>query len=220
MKNFLWVAVVLLLAGCGTAKPAPDWLSAGHSQLENYKKHYLGGQDKIAALEFNDALKEIKKSGDLEVLGRSYLIRMALQTAALQDLTSEEYQKIQAVETSPANENFYAFLQGKIEQVDEKLLPEQYHSFVAALRKQGASERLQAIERLDDPLARLIAIGILVRLGQENEALLQKAIATASTEGWKKPLVAYLTRLQALYDQKQESPKARAVEQRLKLIMD
>ena len=81
MKKIVWMAIFLLLVGCGTTKPAADWLSAGYNQLDNYKKHYLSGQDKIAVLEFNDALKEIKKSGDLELLARSYLIQMALQTA-------------------------------------------------------------------------------------------------------------------------------------------
>ena len=220
MKKLLWMAVFLLLAGCGTTKPTPSWFSTGSSQLDNYKKHYLGGQDKIAALEFNDALKEIKKSGDLEILGRAYLIRMALQTAALQDLTSAEYEQIKAVQPSPANENFYAFLQGKIAQVDEKMLPGQYLNFIEALRRQEADLRLRAIEQLDDPLSRLIAVGILLRLGQENEALLNKAVATASAEGWKKALIAYLARLQAFYAAHQEGAKARDIEQRLKLIMD
>jgi len=220
MKKVLWIAVFLMLIGCGAGKPAPGWLSAGSSQLENYKKHYLGGQDKIAALEFNDALKEIKQSGDLEILARSHLIRMALQTATLQDLTDADYLKIEAVQPSPVNGNFYAFLQGKVAQVDEKLLPEQYLGLLATLRRSGEGERLPAIEQIKDPLSQLIALGILVRLGQDNEVLLQKAIAIASGEGWKKALIAYLGRLKIYYETKQESSKARTIEQRINLIRD
>lgn len=220
MKKILWIAVLLLLAGCGTTKPAADWLSAGYKQLDHYKKNYLSGQDKIAGIQLKDALKEIKKSGDLEILARSYLIRMALQTAALQDLASAEYLKLEAVHPSPANGNFYAFLQGNIAQVDDKLLPEQYRSFIATLRQPGEGERLRAVEQLEDPLSRLIAVGIMVRLGQDNEALLQRAIATASVEGWKKALLAYLARLQAYYAGKQETSKALAIEQRINLIVD
>jgi hypothetical protein len=220
MKKFLWIALCLLLAGCGTTKPAASWLSAGYNQLDNYKKHYLSGQDKIAAIEFNDALKEIKKSGDLEILARSYLIRMALQTATLQDLAGAEYLKIEAVQPSPANRNFYAFLQGEIAQVDGKLLPVQYSGFVATLRQPREGECLRAIEQMDDPVSRLIAVGILVRLGQENEAVLQSAIATASAAGWKKALLAYMARLKAYYEGKQERSKALAIEQRMNLMQD
>ena len=220
MKKVLWIAVFLLLAGCGASKPAPIWLSAGNSQLDNYKKHYLSDQDKIAAIEFNDALKEIKKSGDLELLARTHLIRMAVQTATLQDLVSAEYLKIEAVHPSPANRNFYVFLQGEIAQVDAKLLPAQYLGFVETLRRPGEGERLRAIEQMEDPVSQLIAVGILVRMGQENEAALQRAIATASAEGWKKALLVYLSRLKAYYAGKQEMSRALDIEQRINLIKD
>ncbi len=220
MKKVVWIAVLLLLAGCSTSKPAPNWLSAGYNQLDNYKKHYLSGQEKIAALEFTDALKEIKKSGDLEILGRAQLIRMAVQTATLQDLTNAEYRKIEAVHPSPGNSNFYAFLQGALAQVDAKLLPSQYLGVVETFRRPGKGERLRAIEQMEDPLSQLIAAGILVRMGEDNEALLQKAVATASAEGWKKALLAYLARLQAYYEGKQERSRAQAIEQRINLIKD
>jgi hypothetical protein len=220
MKQVLWMAIFLLLAGCGTTKPAASWLSAGNSQLDNYKKHYLSGQDKIAALEFNDALKEIKRSGDLELLARTHLIRMALQTATLQDLASAEYLKIDAVHPSPANRNFYVFLQGEMAQVDAKLLPAQYLGFVETLRRPEEDVRLRAIEQLEDPVSQLIAIGILVRMSQDNEAVLQRAIATASAEGWKKALLVYLARLKAYYAGNQEMSKALAIEQRINLIKD
>jgi alkylhydroperoxidase/carboxymuconolactone decarboxylase family protein YurZ len=220
MKKIVWIAVFFLLVGCGTTKPTASWLSAGYNQLDSYKKHYLSGQDKVADLQFNDALKEIKKSGDLELLARTHLIRMALQMATLQDLSSAEYLKIEAVHPSPANRNFYAFLQGETAQVDAKLLPEQYLSFIETLRRPGEGERLRAIEQLEDPVSQLIAVGILVRMGQENEALLQRAIATASAEGWKKALLAYLARLQAYYAGKQEMSKALTIEQRINLIKD
>jgi hypothetical protein len=220
MKKVLWIAVFFLLAGCGTTKPAASWLSTGSNQLDSYKKHYLTGQEKIAALEFNDALKEIKKSGDLEILARSHLIRMAMQTATLQDLVSAEYLKIEAVHPSPANRNFYAFLQGEIAQVDAKLLPAQYLGFVETLRRTDEGERLRAIEQMEDPVSQLIAVGILVRMGQDNEAVLQRALATASAEGWKKALLVYLARLQAYYSGKQEMSKALTIEQRINLIKD
>jgi hypothetical protein len=220
MKRVLWIAVFLLLTGCGSAKPAASWLSAGNTQLENYKKYFLGGQDAIAILQFNDALKEIRKSGDLELLARSYLIRMALQTATLQEPAAAEYLKLEAAQPSPANRNYYALLQGEVAQVDVKLLPQQYLGFAESLRRPTAGGSLRAIEQMADPLSRLVAVGILVRLGQDNEAVLQNAIATASAEGWKKALLAHLVRLKTGYEGKQETEKARAIQQRIDFMKD
>jgi len=103
MKKVSVLIFCLLLAGCGTSKPVPDWLNASYNQLESYKKSFLSGREKIAAVQFKGVLIEIKKSGDLEVLARTHLIRMALQTAVLEDMEEGEYLKINAVNPSLRN---------------------------------------------------------------------------------------------------------------------
>ena len=65
MKKVSLLIFCLLLAGCGASKPVPDWLKASYNQLEIYKKNFLSGKEKIAAVQFKGVLSEIKKSGDL-----------------------------------------------------------------------------------------------------------------------------------------------------------
>lgn len=219
MKKYILLIISLLFLGC-TSKPIPDWLNTSYNQLENYKKSYLSGKEKIAAIQFKDAINEIKKSGDMEILSRAYLIRMALQVTALEDMDEEEYLKIDALQPSLPNRSFYAFLKGEINQVGDSLLPLQYSGFCRALRQSTGTESLQEIEKIEDPLSQLIALGIMVRLHQDNENVLKKAIDAASAQGWKKPLLAYLERLQSYYEGKKETNKALAVKQRLKLIRD
>ncbi len=216
----LWIAVCLLLAGCGASKPIPDWLSSSHSQMESYQKYYLIGNDKLAVLRFQDALEEIKTSGDLEILARAYLIRMAMQTAALKDLDSAEFLKIDAVAPSLRNRSYYAFLKGETGQVDGKLLPEQYAGFIKVLDRDDKSGRLREIEAMKDASSQLIAIGVLVRKNQESEELLQKAVTIASAQGWKKALLAYLEKLKLYYAGKGDKAKVLEIEQRLELIKD
>lgn len=219
MKKHLLLIICLLFLGCAS-KPIPDWLNTSYNQLESYTKSYLSGKEKIAAVQFKGAINEIKKSGDLEILSRAYLIRMALQATALENTDDDEYLKIDALQPSLPNRSFYAFLKGEINQVDDSLLPQQYRGFCRALRQSAGAESLQEIEKMEDPLSQLIALGIIVRLRQDNEDVLKKAIAAASAQGWKKPLLVYLARLQSYYEGKKETDKALAIQQRIKLIQD
>ena len=72
-----------LLVGCGSSKPVPEWTDASVNQLENYKKSYLSGKERIAEAYFDKAVDEIKSSGDLDILARAYLTKYAVQVAVL-----------------------------------------------------------------------------------------------------------------------------------------
>ena len=219
MKKHLSLIICLLFLGCAS-KPIPDWLNTSYNQLENYKKSYLSGENKIAAIQFKAAINEIRKSGDLEILSMAYLIRMALQATVLENMDDDEYLKIDALQPSLPNRSFYAFLKGEINQVDDSLLPQHYRGFCKALRQSAGAESLQEIEKMEDPLSQLIALGIIVRLRQANEDVLKKAIDVASAQGWKKPLLVYLDRLQSYYEGKKDTDKATGIQQRIKLIRD
>ena len=221
MKKVSVLIFCLLLAGCGTSKPVPDWLNASYNQLESYKKSFLSGREKIAAVQFKGVLIEIKKSGDLEVLARTHLIRMALQTAVLEDMEEGEYLKINDVHPSLQNHTFYAFLKGGTSQVDENLLPGQYLGFYRTIKRDaGAADCLQEIGKMEDSLSQLVALGVLVRLRHYDESVLKKAVDISSAQGWKKALLAYLEKLQNYYEEKKETAKALGIQQRIKIIRD
>jgi len=46
--------------------------------------------------------------------------------------------------------------------------------------------------QLSDPLARLVAAGVLLRRSQASPAVVQAAVDTASQLGWRRPLLAWL----------------------------
>lgn len=221
MKKVSLLIFCLLLAGCGASKPVPDWLNASYNQLESYKKNFLSGREKIAAVQFKGVLIEIKKSGDLELLARTHLIRMALQTAVLEDMEEGEYLKINDVNPSLQNRAFHAFLKGEASQVDENLLPGQYHGFYRTMKRDaGAADCLQEIGKMEDPLPQLVALGVLVRLRHYDESVLKKAVDISSAQGWKKALLAYLEKLQNYYEEKKETANALGIQQRIKIIRD
>jgi hypothetical protein len=169
-------------------------------------------------MHFKKAVEEIKKSGDLDLLARAYLTRMAMETAVLEKMQDDEFLKVEAVEPHPENANFHAFLTGQPDRVQERLLPSQYHG-VLKLLTQGKMEGLAgALTEIKDPASRLIASGICVRQGRSDEGVLKTAIETASQNGWKKALLVYLERLQGFYAEQGRTDKATATMQKIKLI--
>jgi hypothetical protein len=217
MKKRLLLIICLLFTGCAST-PVSDWLSTSYNQLENYKKSYLSGKDNVAAVQFKAAINEISKSGDLEILSRAYLIRMALQATALEDMNEDEYLKMDALQPSLTNRSFYALLKGEINKVDQEMLPRQYRDFYKSLRKAQDAESLQEAKKIEDPLSQLIALAVIMRLHQGNEDVLNTALAIASVQGWKKPLMAYLARLQSYYESNKQADKAAKIQQRVELL--
>ena len=220
MKKILCLCFLfLLIGGCGS-RPTPAWIVSGNQQLEMFKTHFLtGGQPVVTERHFQKAVEEIKKGGDLDLLEKAWLTRMALQGAVLGEMEEGEYGKIAAAHPVPANRNFFLFLTGDPATVDGALLPAQYRTFLQTLRGGDVVKVGNAIAAMeDDPLSQLIAAGLAVRRQMENEAILQTAVSTASRNGWKRALLAWLERLRTFYEGSGEVAKAAAVRQRIDLI--
>jgi hypothetical protein len=48
------------------------------------------------------------------------------------------------------------------------------------------------MQAMDEPLSRLVGAGVLLRTGQMSPAALTQAVAAASAQGWRRPLLAWL----------------------------
>ncbi|MHB8771614.1 MAG: hypothetical protein ACYC7J_11485 [Syntrophales bacterium] len=217
MRNILLLPVLLLLlASCGP-RPVP-WLMEGHQRLENFKTDFLAGRPAVVTeMRFRKAAEEIKKSGDLDLLGKLWLTRMALQVAVLEEPEEGEFPRIDAADPVPANRNFLLFLRGD-PAAEEALLPERYRGILPSLRGGNTAELTAAAAKIDDPLSRLIVAGVALRNHRESEALLLLAVETASRNGWKRALLSWLKRLESFYGASGEAAKAAAVRRRIGLI--
>jgi len=212
------IALSLLLLGCGSSKPVPDWTNASFNDLDNYKKNYLSGKSGIAEEYFNRAVDEIKGSGNLDILAKAYLTKYAVHVAVLEPFCGNEYLMIEEVEPVGENRNFYDFLGGTFERVDERLLPKQYADFFRTFRDRNDDDFVKGISDMDNPLSRLIAVGLLVKKNTYDEKILKLAIDTASQNGWKKALLAYMARLQILYEKNNSPNKAAVVGEKIRLL--
>jgi hypothetical protein len=219
MRNARWALFLLLLLTLSCSKPAPVWIAAGHKQLENFKTDFLTGESPLVTeAHFRKAVEEIKKGGDLDLLGRAWLTRMALQVACLEEIEGGEYAKIEAAMPVPANRAYHLFLTGNLAAVDAEQLNKEYRPILAALRNGDAAEATSTTGEIEAPLSRLIAAGLAVRQNLMTEAILLNAAEAASQNGWKKALMAWLNRLRAFYEQAGDGQKAASIRQRIDLI--
>ncbi|NPC58871.1 hypothetical protein [Caenimonas soli] len=185
MRLILLLALSLALAGCGSKPREPDWQMNAHGALERYAKAYLGGNARVEASEFERARNELESTGQPGLVARAELTRCALRVASLVFEPCEGFERLRA--DSPAAERAYAdYVAGTIAPADVALLPPQHR---AAASAQGGAAAVKAIE---DPVARLIAAGVLFRRNQATPDLLALAADTASAQGWRRPLLAWL----------------------------
>jgi hypothetical protein len=111
---------------------------------------------------------------------------------------------------SPAPERAYAdYLAGRIAPPDVPLLPPQHRAAAA-----GDAAAVRAIE---DPLSRLIAAGVLFRSGQASPQVLVLATETASAQGWRRPLLAWLGVQAARAEQAGAAEEAQRIRRRMAL---
>jgi len=179
-------ALVLLLAACGNTPPAPDWQMNAKGAMERAQEAYLSGTARVEAAEFSRARAEVARTGRADLLARLELARCATRVASLVLEPCIGFEAL--AQDAAAPERVYAaYLGGLAKPQDAAVLPEQHRPFVVPAGSAAAS--LQAVA---DPLARLVAAGVLLQTLRADPAVIALAIDTASAQGWRRPLLAWL----------------------------
>ncbi|MFC1839921.1 hypothetical protein ACFL1N_10090 [Thermodesulfobacteriota bacterium] len=220
MKKLLYlICFLFLFAGCGSNK-RPPWLIFGINQLDSYKEYCLTDRKKSGAeSHFKDALNELKKSGNLDLMQKAWLTQMAMQVALLMEPDAGDYRKLADLNPIPANENYYLFLNGDIYSVNESLLPSKYGDFLKSLKINDITEIEKAIDSMkEEPVSRLIAAGIAVHRKKESEMIIQAAIDTSSQNGWKAALLKWMERQADYYESAGNASRAAKVRRHMDLI--
>jgi hypothetical protein len=182
MRPFV-AAMALVVAACAGGPPAPEWQANAYGALHGFEAAYLGGRTLVAEQEFARARSALSATGRADLVARAELVRCAAHVASLDFDDCPGYQAL-AGDAAPAERAYAAYLAGKVQGADIALLP-QHHRAVAA----GDAGALAVIE---DPFARLVAAGVLFRQGSITPAGIALAVETASANGWRRPLLAWL----------------------------
>ncbi|GHD00507.1 hypothetical protein GCM10007320_58010 [Pseudorhodoferax aquiterrae] len=173
---------VLLLAGCASRPPVPDWQANAHGALQAAVAATLNGETRVAEAEMARARSEIARTGQPALLARAEIVLCAARVASL-DLDGCPAYGALAADAAPAEQAYAAFLYGTVLPAQIDLLPAQ-HRAVAMGGSLGAEPQ--------DPLARLVGTAVLLRQGHAAPADVAAAVQAASGQGWRRPLLAWL----------------------------
>ena len=189
MKSLLALACLVLLAACGSGgPPPPDWKTDSADLIERYQKHALLGDNTLAERYFKQAVAATGGAGRVAETARLWLVRCATRRAMLIDDACAEYADLARIAPNAADQVYYQFVTLRWDRLDAALLPRQHQDLLRA----PASKRREVLGKIDDPLARLLDASLLVMRQEADASTLALATETASSQGWRQPLLTYL----------------------------
>ena len=184
--TWAWTGALLMLAGCA-GKVQPDWQMNADSAIARFQQAYLDGNAAIEATEFKRARAQVARTGKVDLVIRTELIRCATRVASVVFEECAGYQQLRQ-DAAPPERAYAQYLAG--ETTDAALLPEQHRPLANA--SGNDAQAAAAVLAIKDPLAALVAAGVLLRAGHASPAVLDFAVDTASNQGWRRPVLAWL----------------------------
>ncbi len=210
-------SVAVLIGACASGPPVPDWESNTRTAMDHAIAAYLTGDTRLAECDFERARSEIARTGRIDLLARAELVRCAARVASLVFEPCEGFEKLRA--DAPAAERAYAdYLAARVKSQDVALLPPQ-HRAVAATNL-SAEDAVTALRGIEDPLSRLVAIGVLFQAGRVHPTAIADAVETASAQGWRRPLLAWLNVQLALADKAGDADETARLRRRIGVVQE
>lgn len=201
-------ALSLLLAACAGGPPAPDWNVNARGHLQRYTQAQLKGQARVAAREWQLAREEVAATARPDLMARVELVACALQVASLDFGPCSGFAPLQA-DAGAAEQAYARYLQGEsLDAAEQALLPPAHQRVLTQAGLPSA----------EDPLARLIAAGVLLQRGLASPDVVQQAVDTASEQGWRRPLLAWLGVQQGLASKRGDAAEAARIGRRMDLL--
>jgi hypothetical protein len=210
-----WIATGALLAalaGCSSGPPAPGWQANAHDDLQRFTSSYLKGEAR-AASEFERARGALASTGQAGLVARAELTRCAVAVASLVMEPCDAFERLRR-DAPPAEAAYADYIAGRVTPAEAALLPEQ-HRAVAGGREDAAT-----VQAIADPVARLVAAGVLFRMGRASPQVVQLAVDTASHEGWRRPLLAWLGVQAQRAERAGARDEAERIRRRMALVTD
>ena len=211
------IAAVLLalgaLSACASKHRVPDWAVNEQGAAERATEAYLSGDSRVAEAEWRRARSEVTRTARPDLLARLELARCAAQVAALDAAPCSGYDAV-ATDAAEPEQAYARYLRGQLSAADVALLPKAQQ----AIATQQAAQAAATLAAIEDPLSRLVAAGALAVRGPLPMAVVQQAVDTASAQGWRRALLAWLINQQRLAQEQGDTALAAQVQRRLDLL--
>lgn len=205
------IIFTVMLAGCSSGPKVPDWKINAIGHVERFTEAYLKGDARVEAREFDLARAETARTAKPEQVARIELNRCATRVASLVFEPCTGFEPLRAA-AGDAERAYADYLDGRVLTAAQAALLPEHHRAVAA----GAASA--ALPPAGDPLGRLIAAGVLLRRTQASPAVVEQAVDTASNQGWRRPLLAWLGVQARLAEQRGDATEAARVRRRMDLV--
>lgn len=186
-----WV-LAALLGACASTPPPPDWQLSAKAASERAVTAYLDGDTQIEALELAQARRETTRTGRADLLARIELTHCAAAAASLVLQPCAAFEALR-IDAGAAEIAYADYLSARPTAPDVALLPPAQRGVAALLLRPAQTDSARAaLAAIDAPLSRLVAAGVLFAAGRADPAVIDVGIATASAQGWRRPLLAWL----------------------------
>lgn len=202
------LAMALLLGACSSTPPPPDWQLNAKGSLERAVQAYLEGNERVERVEFARARGELQRTGRPELVARGELMRCAARVASLVLEPCIGFEALR-VDAAAAERAYADYLAGRLPPQEAALLPPQHRSVAA-----GGS----ALPETAEPLARLVAAAVLLQSGRAGPGVVAQAVESASAQGWRRPLLAWLGVQVRLAEQGGDADAAARIRRRIALV--
>ena len=203
----VWLAL-LCLSACTSAPPAPDWQMNAHASAQRAVQAWLNGEDRVADKEWAQARAEVARTGRADYAVRLELLRCAAQAAALQFAPCTAFEALRP-DASAADIAYADYLAGRLDAGLIPLLPE---------TQRAAAVQADQLGTIVAPLSRLVAAAAALQAGRATPDTLVWATDTASAEGWRRPLLAWLRLRQQRAQEAGEPALAEQLGRRIALV--
>jgi hypothetical protein len=206
--------ILLALTACASGPKPADWQLNAKGATDRAVAAYLQGNNRLEAAEMANARAEISATGRIDLLARAELLACASRVASLVFEPCAGFEKLRQ-DVPPAERAYADYLAGQLRPQDLHLLPKDQQMSAQVPSKSAPF----AIESIADPLSRLVAAGTVFQAGQASPALVQAAVDAASSQGWRRPLLAWLGVQLKLAESSGNAPEAARVQRRMAVVL-
>jgi hypothetical protein len=210
--TILLALVTLILSACSSAPKAPDWQLEAKGAMDRSITAYLEGNARVELAELTRARAQLSSTGRADLVASAELLHCAAHVASITFEPCAGFAPLRPDATA-AQRAYADYLGGKVTPDQIALLPAGQR--LAASRSANDAGPVQGME---DPLSTLVAAGVLLQTGKANPATIAQAVDTASNQGWRRPLLAWLGVQAQRATQAGQVAEADRLQRRIKLV--
>ncbi|HEX5805420.1 MAG TPA: hypothetical protein VFY31_03660 [Macromonas sp.] len=216
----LTLLLSLGLAACAGGPPKPAWQGDAHDAQQLAMAAELDGNTRIAQAEWRRARVALASTAQPAWVARLELSRCAVQQASLDMRPCDAFAALQA-DAAVEERAYLNYLEARPTDADVALLPAAHRAVAQALlhKDAAAGGGARLLAQVEDPLATLVAASVLLRSGLADADVQQRAVDTASAQGWRRPLLAWLTLQAEAARQSGQTERVQQIERRRALLL-